>query len=232
MSAAVAPPPSPSAKSLPCQGDPDRWFDRRQRRDTLAQCLSCPARAWCAEQALTWQACWGMWAGVWIDGQHSDAEPYLHAIATDRPSERLAPRQLRTAPPIVAPQHGATSPVPLYRPPAAGRPSSTAAIVLARSCGHCEVLTEQCRYTFDRLVSRHSHSGPTESLSPAGLFAACGGCAELVASMQPQLAARAGYVVDTARDPATVPMRWRGTRWVLLGHDGWLTELRQDAQSA
>ncbi|WP_082994534.1 WhiB family transcriptional regulator [Mycobacterium sp. 1245801.1] len=76
---------APPAKTLPCQRDPERWFNRRHRRDTLAACLNCPARPWCAQQALTWHACWGMWAGVWIDGQHTDAAPYLHAIAADHP---------------------------------------------------------------------------------------------------------------------------------------------------
>lgn len=228
MIATLAPSPSPSAKNLPCQGDPDRWFDRRRRRDTLAQCLSCPVRTWCAQQALTWQACWGMWAGVWIDGQHSDAVPYLHAIAAGIP----APHQPRPEPPSAVTSPQPTPPVPLHRPPAAVRPRSTAAIVLARSCGHCEVLTEQCRYTFDRLVSRWRGRRHTENPSPAEVFAACTVCAELVAGLQPQLAAKAGYILDAGRDPATVPMRWRGTRWVLLGHDGWLTELTRAAQSA
>ncbi|WP_197507957.1 hypothetical protein [Mycobacterium sp. 1245801.1] len=121
----------------------------------------------------------------------------------------------------------------LHRAPAAGGPSSTAATMLARSCGHCEVLTEQCRYSFDRLVSRRRRShARTENPSPAEVFAACTACAELVANLQPQLATRAGYVIDTGRDPALAPFHWRASRWVLLGHDGGLTELAQGAQSA
>lgn len=220
--------PTPPPKTLPCQHDPERWFNRRHRRDTLAQCLDCPARPGCAQQALTWHACWGMWAGVWIDGQHADAAPYLRAIAADHPG----PHHQRPTPPTADPPPDPTPPTPLPRPPAAGAPRSTTATVLARSCGHCEVFTEHCRYTFNRLVSRRRGHGSTENASPAELFAACTACADLVANLQPQLATRAGYVLDTGRDPAATPFHWRGARWVLLGHDGWLTELTPGAQSA
>ena len=57
-------------------------------------------------------------------------------------------------------------------------------------------------------------------------------CAEVVARLEPQLATRLGYAVDAARDPALVPFHWRGARWVLLDRDGWLTEMREDAQTA
>ena len=110
---------------------------------------------------------------------------------------------------------------------------SVTAAVLARSSGHCEVFTASCRYTLDRLVSRCRMEPPqVESGSPAKLFAACMVCAEIVICLDPQLATRAGYVVDTGRDPASVPFHWRGSRWVLLDRDGWLTEMREDARTA
>jgi hypothetical protein len=59
-----------------------------------------------------------------------------------------------------------------------------------------------------------------------------GACAEIVARLQPHLAARSGYQVGAGRDPASVPFHWRGSRWVLLDRGGWLTEMRDDARSA
>ena len=52
-----------SMNELPCQQDPDRWFDRADRTHALAACLACPVRSWCARQALRDRASWGMWAG-------------------------------------------------------------------------------------------------------------------------------------------------------------------------
>jgi hypothetical protein len=220
-------PPPPASKSLACQRDPQRWFDRGSRADTLAQCLQCAARPWCAQEALKCHASYGMWAGVWIDGRHNAALPYLHAIAADDSRPTDAPAAVTSIPSHVPPVLA-----PLRRPPARTPARSAPAAVLARSSGHCEVFTESCRYTFDRLVSRCRSEPPVESGSPARLFAACMVCAEIVICLDPQLATRAGYVVDTGRDPASVPFHWRGSRWVLLDRDGWLTEMREDAQTA
>ena len=218
---------SPS-KSLACQRDPQRWFDRRHRRDTLAQCLTCAARPWCAQEALKCRASWGMWAGVWIEERHSDAVPYLQAIAADEPG--LIERRPAVAGATTSPQP--LVPAPLSRPPACTPSRSAPAAVLARSSGHCEIFAQGCRYTFDRLVSRRPSERASENPSPAELFAGCGECAQTVASLNPQLAARLGYLVDAGRDPAAVPFHWRASRWVLLGRDGWLTELGGDAEAA
>ena len=223
-----SPAPSPR-RPLPCQQDPDRWFDRCHRGHALAQCLQCAARPWCAAQALKWQASCGMWAGVWIDGRHSDVVPYLQAIAADNP----APVDQR--PPVASTttcHDGPPAPAPLRRPSASTPARSTSTAVLARSFGHCEVFTQSCRYTFDGLVRRLPSQPGIENPSPAELFAACAVCAEIVACLQPQLATRLGYVVDAGRDPACVRFHWRGSRWVLLDRDGWLTEIRDDARSA
>ncbi|MBV8860541.1 MAG: WhiB family transcriptional regulator [Mycobacterium sp.] len=219
-----SPPPS---RSLVCQRDPERWFDRHQRRDALAGCLVCPARRWCAREALDCNASWGMWAGVWIDGHRSDAAPYLKAIA----AEDASPADHR--PPIARDviSHD-PPPRPLRRPAAAAPLRSASAAVLARSCGHCEVFTPGCRYSFDRVVNRCPSPSPIKNPSPAELFATCMLCAEMVAGLQPQLATRSGYLVAAGHDPASVPFFWRGSRWVLLARDGWLTEIGDDARSA
>jgi len=220
-----APPPP---KVLGCQRDPERWFDPHDRHDALAGCLACGARRWCAREALSCAASWGMWAGVWIDGRHAEAAPYLKAIATkdSSPADR---------PPSIA--GGSTDPdppppAPLRRPRAAHPARSVNAAVLARSSGHCEVLAQGCQYGFDSLQHRSPGRAVPENCSPAEVFATCRECADIVAGLQPQLATRSGYRVNPGRDPAVVPFLWRATRWVLLDRDGWLTELRDDAQSA
>jgi hypothetical protein len=169
-----------------------------------------------------------MWAGVWIEDRHSDAVPYLQAIAADEAG--LIERRPGGAGATTGPEPPV--PAPLSRPPASTPSRSAPAAVLARSSGHCEIFAQGCRYTFDRSVSRRCSQRATENPSPAELFAACGVCAETVASLSPQLAARLGYLVDAGRDPAAVPFHWRASRWVLLGRDGWLTELGEDAQTA
>jgi hypothetical protein len=166
---------------------------------------------------------------VWIDERHDDAVPYLQAIAAD------APVRTDQRPPVVAGTitgHDPPAPAPLRRPPAPTPSRSAPAAVLARSSGHCEVFTERCRYTFDRLVSRHRSPPAIENRCPAALFAACMVCADIVAGIDPHLATRRGYVVDAGRDPAGVPFHWRGSRWVLLDRDGWLTEMGDQAQTA
>lgn len=226
------PPPPPRSATLACQQDPERWFDRRRRGQALTHCLDCAVRPWCAHEALKCHAAWGVWAGVWIDGRHDDAAPYLQAIAADNaaPSDHHPQTaSTNTSQALPAPAPG---PAPLCRPTAASPPRSVPAAVLARSSGHCEILTDSCRYTFDRVISRHRGQSPAENPSPAGMFAACAMCADIVARLAPQLATRSGYLVDGGRDPACVPFHWRGSRWVLLDRDGWLTELGQDAQTA
>ncbi|MCV7148314.1 transcription factor WhiB [Mycobacterium riyadhense] len=222
MTDAAAPSP---CRTLPCQQDPQRWLERGHRRDALAGCLTCTARPWCAQEALTCRASWGMWAGVWIDGRHSAAVPYLQAIAAND----AAPIDRALA--AITPGRPRLAPAPLRRPSAPVPPRMLAAAVLARSCGNCEVLAQGCRYTFDRVVCRCGSEAARENRCPADLFAACAVCAEMVEGLDPQLATRLGYVVDTGRDPASVPFHWRGSRWVLLERDGWLTEMRQDAPS-
>ena len=73
---------------LACHLDPDHWFDRAARTASLAACLACPFRRWCARRALQYRPSWGMWAGVWIDGRFAPPPGYLDAIAADTPLPR------------------------------------------------------------------------------------------------------------------------------------------------
>jgi hypothetical protein len=228
----MAAPPPPQTSSLPCQLDPERWFERHNR-EAVAYCRSCPARRWCAREALRCGASFGMWAGVWIDGRHEDVAPHLQAIATGAlaQSSAVAAALIDERSQDVAHQgdsdRGST---PLHRPRGSSLPRSVTTAVLARSSGHCEVLAEGCSYTYERLVSRCT--AVREASTPPDLFGACDACADMITTLDPKLAARFGYVIDANRDPAHVPLYWRGSRWVLLDRDGWLTEMRDDAQTA
>ena len=105
-------------------------------------------------------------------------------------------------------------------------------MLLARSSGHCEIFAEGCRYTFDRVLTRGAADDTTENRCAADIFACCGTCADIVIRLEPQLATRSGYLVASGRDAASVPFLWRGSRWVLLDRDGWLTEIGDAARSA
>jgi hypothetical protein len=218
----------------PCQLDPERWFDRRNHAVALAGCLGCPARRWCAQEALQCRASWGLWAGIWIDGRHEDAVPYLQAVAADA----LAQSSVVAAVVIDSREGGGPTgdsrwaPTSLRRPDGSSRPKEVTTAVLARSSGHCEVLAEGCRYAYERLVSRALSRRDAESFTPPDLFAACSSCADMVAALDPKLAVQFGYVTDTRRSLAHVPFYWRQSRWVLLDRDGWLTEIADEAQTA
>ena len=218
--------PPPYTGCLPCQLDPEGWFDDLGSADAIADCRTCPATRWCAREALHCGASWGVWAGIWIDGRHEEAVPDLEAIATHGLTQRspsyAALLEVRPAP----------LPVPLHRPNRSSRPKEVTTAVLARSSGHCEVFAEGCRYSYERLVSRLMGQQNAESCTPPDLFAACSSCADMVAALDPKLAVQFGYVADTQRSLVHVPFYWRQSRWVLLDRDGWLTEIADDAQTA
>jgi hypothetical protein len=226
MNGAPPPPPHPA---LACQRDPERWFDPRARVEALTGCLTCPARTWCAREALSCKASWGMWAGIWIDGTCGDTADYLRAIANSDAAQTHS-RESITGAPTIAP---APPPPPEpRRPPPASPAHPVAAALLARSSGHCEVLADGCRYRFDRTVSRRPSTAQAQRCCPADIFAACTCCADMIAGLAPRWATRAGYLLAPGCDPASTPFHWRRSRWVLLGRDGWLTEIDDVAHTA
>lgn len=211
----------------PCAVDPDRWFDGLRRVETLVTCLQCPTRRQCAGEALRAGASEGMWAGVWIDGDHEPAVRWLQAIAADWPPPR------RAAPPSPnrAPARRAALPLPRRRP--LTRCSVTAAVD-ARASGHCEVMAPGCRLSGDRHLSRVPGRDPAEATSAAEVFSACSPCAEMVCA-ETDLMRQHGFVVVSTGAAARTPVHWRAARWVLLGRAGELTEVdtaAADAQSA
>lgn len=207
-----------AATPLACTLDPDRWFDRANRTTALEGCLRCPARRGCAREALRANASWGMWAGIWIDGRAKPAARYLAAIAADWPPR---PRRIRhEAPPTPTPR----DPIALPQRPAIVR-RSTAAVVTARSSGHCEVMTSGCRLTADRQLSRVVDIDGRPEPTASELFCACGPCAQWV-SAATESARAMGYLVASPAAAGHTPFRWRAARWVLLGSRGDLAEVR------
>ena len=209
MSTAPAAAPAPQAVGqLACRLDPDRWFDRADRTHALAACLACPARSWCAREALSAKASWGMWAGIWIDGTLADAAHYLRAIAEDSPSP---------TPPPAATMHRIDPP---RQPVVIPRPAnhSVAAVITARSSGHCEILAAGCRLALDTIASRIDRC--REPADAAGSYAVCRNCWAAVTRMEPQLRRRLGYTIDSLAAATSVPFYWRQSHWMRLDPAG------------
>jgi len=209
VSTAPAAAPAPQAVGqLACRLDPDRWFDRADRTHALAACLACPARSWCAREALSAKASWGMWAGIWIDGTLADAARYLRAIAEDGPS---------ATPPPAATIHRIDPP---RQPVVIPRPAnhSVAAVITARSSGHCEILAAGCGLSLDTIASRLG--SPQQPADAAGGYAVCRNCRAAVTGMEPQLRRRLGYAVDSQGAAASVPFYWRQSHWMRLDPAG------------
>jgi Transcription factor WhiB len=214
---------TPTAAPLPCSAEPERWFDGAHRAHALAACLQCPARRWCAREALLAEASWGMWAGIWIDGRLSQVAHYLGAIATDSPATPSArasslqtPTPARTRTRTALPQAGQLR---------AGQRLSVRAAVLARSSGQCEVMAAQCRLAADIQTSRVPGAVASDATSAAMVYATCTRCADaLHATIDPTSARRLGYRVNSPAYAPNVPFYWRQCRWVLLGRSGELLD--------
>ncbi|MCB0937442.1 WhiB family transcriptional regulator [Mycobacterium sp. 4D054] len=201
---------------LPCHADPDQWFDPAARTQSLAACLRCPRRRWCARRALTCRPSWGMWAGVWIDGRFTPVAHRLSSIAADTPPPRATGAVAASHRPLVR------SPVRPESPPPAGvrcsTPAPAAALVWARASGHCEIMAPDCRLTADSLESRLGEPPGKDTAST--LFAACVRCANSIASLDPKLARRLGYRVCSRDRAPDAPFLWRQQHWVILNTDG------------
>jgi hypothetical protein len=196
-------------RELPCQRDPDRWFDRTDLTHALAGCLACPARSWCARRALGDHASWGMWAGIWIDRNLADVAHYLQAIAQSAP----------TSPP---PATGTCRIEAARRPPGICSPTkpNVAAVITARSSGHCEIMALDCRLRVETIASRIPGRSWRELPHAAAGYAVCRRCLAEVIRMEPRLSDQLGYIVDNPANAATVAFYWRQSRWMRLDSAG------------
>ena len=230
---------SPST-ALPCQRDPERWFDRANRTDALANCLACPVRSWCAQSALAQEASWGMWAGIWIAGRLDDVAHYLRAIAATpdaRPHRTQPAAATVPAPPppqdaTRRPIPGPTGPAPAAGPePTAADRLSVRAALMTRSSGHCEIMAPGCRYTSDKIVSRVPGLAVGDADDASVVYVICNPCEATLSHLDRQIAHRLGYLVSQGR-AAAARFYSRQWRWVQLEATGRLRDTEADADCA
>lgn len=209
---------------LACHLDPEQWFDRAARTASLAACLGCPFRRWCARRAMQYRPTWGMWAGVWIDGRFSPAAHYLEAIAAGTPLPHAA---AAATPPICPPARTpAANPTGVMCTDA--RRVAPKALVLARSSGHCEIMSTGCTLSAATVASRVP--GPTDA-DASVLFAVCEYCASTVLSLDSVMARRLGYRLEDTRSAISTPFFWRQTHRLFLSADGSLHSANDQRQS-
>lgn len=196
----------------PCAAQPERWFNRSDSTHALRECLACPLRSWCAGEALRLKASFGMWAGIFIQDNLTDVSELLGSI-TKMPSRPVPTPSEEPARPVVAP---------------AGRHNAALAAVMARSSGHCEIMTQQCRLTFDTLGSRIPGRDPWTSEHPSEIYAVCRPCAAVTAAAEPEFMRRMGIVVDPPYEPGFTRFFWRQKHWVYLTGDSQILPLDDD----
>lgn len=211
--------------STPCLQHPGDWSDPKRRALTARQCLSCPSLTGCAGAALRHRPSYGMWASIWIDGDFAAKQRLLTLAAAG-----LIPSTAPVAAPLLTP----TSPPPHQparrRRPGRRRPVGTlapaapapavAALITARSSGHCEVMAPGCTYQQHGIFSRRHHAAGTPLGSPADAIAACRNCVDLIEHTDLPTALDLGYVVDTRSPTSTTAMLWRHHRWSYLDTRG------------
>lgn len=199
---------SPQPQSPPaCAADPELWFDKSQTTHALRECLACPIRPWCAEEAIRIRASFGMWAGIFINENLPEVAPLLLAIAQ-------SPADETGAGPDPAPQHRPPSGPSITSP--THRVNAVLAAVWARSSGHCEIMTQHCRLTFDTLGSRVAGRDPWTLERASDAYAVCRPCAAALDAAEPQFVERLGIVVRPPYEPAYTRFFWRQAQWVYL----------------
>jgi hypothetical protein len=151
-----------------------------------------------------------MWAGIWIDGNLAEIAHYLHAVAQAAPP--------RTPPPATNTHLVEAA----RRPPVIPPPTkhTVAAVITARSSGHCEIMTPECLLRLETIASRIRSRCWQELPDAAAGYAVCRPCQAAVARMEPQLSYQLGYLVEGPANAATVPFYWRQSRWMRLDSAG------------
>lgn len=202
--------------ATPCLQRPGDWFDPRRRTYTRQQCLACPSLLACSQSALRREPSYGMWAGVWIDGDFP-TKRHLLGLAT-RPPADTKPLAHQPVTPSAAPviRHALrpgrhvrvkrlliTSPAPVI-----------AERITARASGHCEIMAPACTYEQAVIFSRRRRQHPRPLGSPADAIAACRNCIDLIEHTDIPTALDLGYNVDPRSTTSTTAMLWRQHRWV------------------
>jgi hypothetical protein len=220
----LAAPPIPIRRTdaSPCSQEPAAWSDPRRQAFTGRQCLRFAGRAQCAQAALNHQPSYGMWAGVWIDGDFSVKQRLLSAIAASAAEPDLDPTQAITAaatPPNARPPGRRTRVGALLTTPP---PAAIAALITARASGNCEVMAPACTYQQAVIFSRRRHAQrDTHQLrSAADCIAACRNCVDLIEHTDVPTVLDLGYLVDARTPTSITAMLWRQHRWVYLDTRG------------
>ncbi|MGV7724248.1 WhiB family transcriptional regulator [Mycobacterium kansasii] len=207
-----------------CLQRPGDWSSPQGRTLARHQCLNCPTLRSCAEAALRHRPSYGMWAGVWINGDFADKQRQLELTATAiTPTKPPKPHPISTPPPPAPPPH-ATQRAP--RPGRVGKlcttvpPAPVAALIAARASGHCEIMAPACTYQQSAIFSRRRGGARTTLTSPADAICACRNCIDLIEHTDTPTALDLGYIVDRRRRTSTTAMLWRQRHWVYLDTQG------------
>jgi hypothetical protein len=151
-----------------------------------------------------------MWAGIWIEGNLADVADYLQAIAEAAPPSTPPP-------PTTILRTEAPRGLPVMRPPAK---HTVAAVITARSSGHCEIMAPDCTLGLDAIASRIRGRCGRELPDAAAGYAVCRSCQAAVARMEPRLSHQLGYIVANSSNSVAVPFYWRQSSWMLLDSAG------------
>jgi hypothetical protein len=206
---------------IPCLQHPGDWFDPKRRTFTRQQCLNCPNLFQCSQSALHNQPSYGMWAGVWIDGDFTTKKQLLGAHA--RPASNAKSPETQPGPPPATPS--ARHPRPSRRT-RVGKLLITAPLpaiaaqITARASGHCEIMAPACTYHQAAIFARRRGANPRPLGSPADAIAACRNCIDLIEHTDLPTALDLGYIVDPRTTTSTTAMLWRQHRWVFLDTHG------------
>lgn len=205
-----------------CAENPELWQDRRRQTTAARKCLRCPVLEGCRTAALREEPTYGVWAGIWIDGDFTTKRHLFTAAATARPTS------VNSSETVVVQHNLNVATLPTIRRPRRVGPLSCGALapaatelITARASGHCEIMAPACLYQQHAIYSRHG-STPHPNQSPADGIAVCHNCLELIEATDRATARRLGYLATARLDPARIEVYWRQQHWVLLDHFGQL----------
>jgi hypothetical protein len=145
-----------------------------------------------------------MWAGIWIDGNLADVAHYLQAIAAYQPSATPPPSQNIVAEPAVHAVSDIGQAAKL----------SAAALITARSSGHCEIMAPDCSLRLDTIAARIPGCAATRLPTAADGYAVCRRCLLTLRCVDSRLTRKLGFRVEHDEVAADVAFYWRQTHWV------------------